>query len=353
MSDTQPTVSVIIPTYNRADRVTRAIDSALAQTVPPMEVIVIDDGSTDNTQEVLAAYGDRIHVVYQANAGVSAARNTGLELATGELIALLDSDDIWLPHKLELQLQVFALDEDLDRAIVLVHSNARSFYPDGSTHSDDFAYHLVPPFYDPDGRNDVVLDTELGPNPDTADKSIPIQVADISKALFFGGQMLNSSVVLRRSAMEKTHGFDGSMNNAAEEYELFTRVCEFGFSARMMTITTLYATGGDDHLRHNTVAMASSMLEILRRVEERHDLEAHYSATDIAAHWQNWRRWQGAVLMQTGDGKGARAALWHAFQDGRKVGITNLTCLIYWLVAWLPVPLINSLKKLRGGDREI
>lgn len=353
MPNSQPTVSVIIPTYNRADRVTRAIDSALAQTVPPMEVIVVDDGSTDNTQEVLVAYGDKIHVVHQANAGVSAARNAGMELATGELIALLDSDDVWLPHKLALQLQVFALDEELDREIVLVHSNARSFYPDGSTHSEDFAYHLVPPFHDLEGRNDVVLDTALGPNPDTDDETVPIQVADIAKALFFGGQMLNSSVVLRRSAMEKTHGFDGSMNNAAEEYELFTRVCEIGLAARMKTITTLYATGGDDHLRHNSIGLANSMLEIMRRVSARHDLEAHFSKTEIAANWLKYRRWQGAILMRMGKGKEARAALLQAFRDGRKGGITNWACLVFWLVAWLPASVVNGLTKLRGGDREI
>jgi len=95
---------VIIPTYNRRDLLPRALDSVLAQTVPVDEIIVIDDGSTDGTDDMLRArYGDRVRYVWQPNAGVSAARNHGLRLAQGRYLALLDSDDLWLPTKTELQ----------------------------------------------------------------------------------------------------------------------------------------------------------------------------------------------------------------------------------------------------------
>ncbi|MHC4172905.1 MAG: glycosyltransferase family 2 protein [Planctomycetota bacterium] len=99
-------VSVIIPTYNRANFVTKAIDSILAQNYKDYEIIVVDDGSTDNTQEVLNAYRDRISYIYQDNAGVSAARNTGIRASCGEWIAFLDSDDRWMPEKLELQMRL-------------------------------------------------------------------------------------------------------------------------------------------------------------------------------------------------------------------------------------------------------
>jgi len=98
------TVSVIIPTYNRAALVTKAIDSVLAQTYCDYEIIVVDDGSTDNTKEVLQPYMDRIHYIYQENAGVSAARNRGIMEAKGQWIAFLDSDDRWLPEKLYIQI---------------------------------------------------------------------------------------------------------------------------------------------------------------------------------------------------------------------------------------------------------
>ncbi len=100
-----PEVSVIIPTYNRAKFVTKAIDSVLAQTYKDYEIIVIDDGSTDNTQEVLEPYMDKITYMYQENAGVSAARNAGIRATTGQWIAFLDSDDKWMPEKLSIQME--------------------------------------------------------------------------------------------------------------------------------------------------------------------------------------------------------------------------------------------------------
>lgn len=100
----KPQVSVIIPTYNRANCLSDAIDSALTQTFDDLEIIVVDDGSTDETHRILAGYGDRIYVVRKKNGGVSSARNAGLSAARGEWIAFLDSDDIWEPRKLEIQI---------------------------------------------------------------------------------------------------------------------------------------------------------------------------------------------------------------------------------------------------------
>lgn len=104
MTDTLPLVSVVIPTYNYGHCVAEAVESALTQTYPNVEVIVVDDGSTDDTRARLAPYGDRIRYIYQPNAGLSAARNTGIRAARGSYIALLDSDDAFHPRKLELQM---------------------------------------------------------------------------------------------------------------------------------------------------------------------------------------------------------------------------------------------------------
>lgn len=99
-------VSAIIPTYNRRDLVIRAIESVLAQTRSVEEIVVIDDGSTDGTGDVLRErYGGRIRYVYQPNAGVSAARNHGMSIAQGRYFALLDSDDEWLPKKTARQIE--------------------------------------------------------------------------------------------------------------------------------------------------------------------------------------------------------------------------------------------------------
>ena len=103
----KPLVSVVIPTFNRAWCLREAVDSVLSQEVGDFELIVVDDGSTDDTPQLLEGYGDAIRVLRRENRGVSAARNAGIAAARGELIAFLDSDDIWLPGKLRRQVEFF------------------------------------------------------------------------------------------------------------------------------------------------------------------------------------------------------------------------------------------------------
>ena len=110
-----PLVSVIIPTYNRGWVVKEAIDSVLDQDFSDYELIVVDDGSNDNTREILEAYGKAIRVLQQSNRGVSVARNRGIAEAAGRLIAFLDSDDLWLPRKLTTQVKFF--EENADAVI--------------------------------------------------------------------------------------------------------------------------------------------------------------------------------------------------------------------------------------------
>jgi glycosyltransferase involved in cell wall biosynthesis len=103
----KPQVSVIIPTYNRGRVIKEAIDSVLAQDYTEFELIVVDDGSTDHTSDVLDSYRNVIKVLSQKNRGVSAARNRGIAEASGKFIAFLDSDDLWLPQKLSTQVEFF------------------------------------------------------------------------------------------------------------------------------------------------------------------------------------------------------------------------------------------------------
>ncbi len=110
-------VSVVIPVFNRPRRVCRAIDSVLSQSRPAQEIIVVDDGSSDTTVRSLQKYGGQIEMIrHNTNRGVSAARNSGIKKARGEWIALLDSDDEWMVHKLKKQSAFFKARPDLQIA---------------------------------------------------------------------------------------------------------------------------------------------------------------------------------------------------------------------------------------------
>jgi glycosyltransferase involved in cell wall biosynthesis len=103
-------VSVVIPAFNGADYIGETIESILAQTYRPLEVLVVDDGSTDRTAEIVQRFGDPVRYFRQENAGTAAARNRAVAESRGEFIALLDQDDLWVPHKLERQIPRFAED---------------------------------------------------------------------------------------------------------------------------------------------------------------------------------------------------------------------------------------------------
>jgi glycosyltransferase involved in cell wall biosynthesis len=108
-----PAVSVIIPTFNRAEKVIRAVSSVLSQGFADTEIVVVDDGSEDMTREALAPFAGRVRFLrHEVNRGVSAARNTGILNSSGPLIAFLDSDDYWLPNKLRIQAGFFSRDPD-------------------------------------------------------------------------------------------------------------------------------------------------------------------------------------------------------------------------------------------------
>lgn len=110
-------VSCIIPVFNGECYLSEAINSILQQTFSPLEVIVADDGSTDRTQEIIAAFGERVRCVAQANEGPSRARNLGIRAAIGEFIAFLDADDLWHAEKLERQMERFRVRPELDYCV--------------------------------------------------------------------------------------------------------------------------------------------------------------------------------------------------------------------------------------------
>ncbi|MSR60737.1 MAG: glycosyltransferase [Planctomycetaceae bacterium] len=187
-----PRVTVIIPTYNRSRFVCEAIDSVLAQNYANLELLVIDDGSTDNTAQVVSAYGPAVRYLRQANAGAAAARNRGIELATGTLVAFLDSDDLFLDGKLARQVQVFARQPETV-----------------------FAYSWFS-ILDEAGR------TRLGRR-----CRLTGCVAEQLLAQCMQGPLATPTIMVRRDALRSVGGFDETMH-LSEDIDLWCRLARLG-----------------------------------------------------------------------------------------------------------------------------
>jgi hypothetical protein len=131
-----PLVSVIIPSFNHARYIRECIDSVFCQTFKDFEVIVVDDGSSDESLDILRSFGNRIRLIEQSNRGTQAARNRGLQLAKGKYIALLDSDDGWLPNKLEVQIDALSRQPEIG----LLYSFCHTINADGSRRKKEWHY---------------------------------------------------------------------------------------------------------------------------------------------------------------------------------------------------------------------
>ena len=193
-----PTISVIIPTYNRASLLKEALDSVLAQTYTDYEVIVIDDGSTDNTEEMMQAFltDSRIRYIKQSNAGVSAARNHGIFEARGEWIAFLDSDDLWFPEKLEKQM-----------AFLTEHPTA------GAVCGPSYQYQDGRVVKDKNGEMVLGWDRE--------------ETLELTFVLFAENCGVNaSSVLVRKAVLHKAGLFDSSLK-IGEDIDLWFRVARY------------------------------------------------------------------------------------------------------------------------------
>jgi glycosyltransferase involved in cell wall biosynthesis len=123
------TVSCVIPAWNAAETIGRALESILRQSVPILEIMVIDDGSTDQTSRIVADFGKPIRLIHQSNAGPDVARNRGIAESTGQFIAMLDADDAWTPNKIERQLSVMLERPQVGVVGCLVHNIATSNDP--------------------------------------------------------------------------------------------------------------------------------------------------------------------------------------------------------------------------------
>ncbi|MGE0040286.1 MAG: glycosyltransferase family 2 protein [Vicinamibacterales bacterium] len=183
-----PLVSVVVPNYNCGRFLVRTLESVFSQSYANLEVVVVDDESTDDSLEVLAGYGDRIRVVRQRNQGVSVARNRGIQESRGELIAFLDADDEWHPEKLARQVPLFA-----DERVGLVHCGVEYIDENGRPLGTNLT-----------GRRGTVLE---------------------DCALLRGTVVLagGSTAVVRRRCFDRAGGFDPELSTAAD-WDMWRRI---------------------------------------------------------------------------------------------------------------------------------
>jgi glycosyltransferase involved in cell wall biosynthesis len=227
-------VSVVIPTYNRARLLPAALDSVLAQTYRNWEIVVVDDGSTDDTEAVVGRYGDVVRYVRQPNGGVGAARNTGIRHAQGDLIAFLDSDDYWYDFKLALQVALFerrpALSFLFTEFEILKDDGA--MLPNGSRRwvgGDE-------PFDRLFSERWTLSASEIAPG--LPARGLTVRVGRIYRQLLDGLPALTSSVMARRSVMTESTKFAERVA-IFEDWEFFARLARDGESAFADVVTTV------------------------------------------------------------------------------------------------------------------
>ena len=241
-------VSVVIPTYNRAYIVDQAIDSVLRQSYRPVEVVVIDDGSTDATTAVVSRYGPEVRYFHQENAGVSAARNHGLREALGEFIALLDSDDEWLDWKIPAQVAILRAFPEVG----MVWTDMMAVDEQGAVRDPQYlrkfyCAHLRVRIEEVCHRTATL--GELWPAaPGGEVAARPVYVGDIFSHMLLGNLVHTSTVLLRRDRLRLTGEFDRSFRFSGEDYEFHLRTSFYGPVALLDASSIRYRVGAVDQL---------------------------------------------------------------------------------------------------------
>jgi glycosyltransferase involved in cell wall biosynthesis len=225
-------ISVIIPTYNRSHYLREAIESVLNQVYESIEIIVIDDGSTDDTKGVVEKYGERIKYIYQDNAGVTAARNTGTENAKGKFVAFLDDDDIWEANMLQKAIKM------LDKAgeeVGVAYVDCRYFRA-----SDRKALF---------------------------DKGMSQFSGDIFGELLKANFIPINTVLIKKECFDKVKGFDENIE-WYEDWDLLLRIALAGYKFEFINEPLAHIRVHDTHRSSNLLMMKECALKVLEKLEK-------------------------------------------------------------------------------------
>jgi glycosyltransferase involved in cell wall biosynthesis len=283
----EPLTTIVVPTYNRAYCLPRTVDSALGQTNVRVEVIIVDDGSKDETAALVASrYGSdaRVRYIQQQNGGVAVARNTGMRAAQGDYIALLDSDDIWMPWKLELQLACMRARPEVG----MTWTDMEAIDPDGNLISPAYLRRMYSayrwfPTSDALFRESLPV-ADIAPRLSSVVGDRRFSVGDLSSAMIMGNLVHTSTVVFTRQRYQQTGPFSDQYRRAGEDYEFHLRTCRAGVVGFVDVASIKYQRGFADRItrNENDVHFARAFLRTIAPIIEK---ERH--AIDLPPHMIN------------------------------------------------------------------
>lgn len=301
MDKNVPTVSVIIPTYNRAHLVKRGIRSVLAQTYGDFELIIVDDASKDNTREVIKSFDDKRirYICHKENRGAPATRNTGIRMARGVYIGLLDDDDEWLPTKLEKQIAKFG---EVSSKVGLIYSGLEVMRADG---------HTIETIYYPKYRGDVRV------------------------RLLLGTTIGSPTPLIRTECFNKAGVFDESLKSC-QDWDMWKRISEhYDFDFVPEVLARMYLHG------NQISSDFSSMIPGRTRMVEKHMDEFQRHPDILVIHLKRLGK------LHCINGTWREAVYW--FRETLKVNIFEIFKILAWCL--IELPRVKFFSRAKGFKR--
>jgi glycosyltransferase involved in cell wall biosynthesis len=302
-------VSVIVPTYNRAYCICRAIDSVRAQTHSNWEILIVDDGSSDDTAALIASkYRDdpRVRYLYQANTGVSAARNAGIRESQGDYVAFLDSDDAWKIWKLEVQLACFRSFPQVG----MVWTNFEAVDTSGNVVKSRYlttmyeAYRYFASFESLFDKSCAMSDVVATRDDLGADARI--YIGNIYTPMLRGNLVHTSTVMLSRERIAMVSAFDETLTLSGEDYDFHFRTCKWGAVCFVDVPSTLYQLGFEDRLTKHKRQIAENFLRTVQAAVARESGNATFPAPMIHEVLAEAHAWIAEELLKIQDHSGVR-----------------------------------------------
>jgi glycosyltransferase involved in cell wall biosynthesis len=310
---THPRVSVVIPTYNRAHLIGESIQSVLTQTFRDFELIVVDDGSSDDTETVVRRFGDpRIRYTYQENKGISGAQNTGIRTAKGGYIAFLGSDDLWLPALLQLEVEILGSNPDVG----LAYAKAQAIDTDGNL------------------KSQISGTSQKYPG-------------DTLKSALYGNFVCTIAALMRRECFDRVGLFDETLK-ARVDYDMWIRMAKhyrFAYLDRVLAHFRIHSGRYTRVKSEHFAQVCTSRIKVLDKAFADPDLSEDILSTkpiayrnaymDIGLGWLSSRTWRESV------------------RNFRKaIRISPNPLLTPFRILWL-ILVYNILSKSRWGSRLI